>query len=40
MNAAENGLSRGVHFVIGLVVLSVGYTGVVLGVKFLVETVA
>ena len=40
MNAAENGLGRGIHFIIGLVVLSVGYAGVVLGVKFLVETVA
>jgi hypothetical protein len=37
MNAAESGLSSGIHFVVGLAVLSVGYAGLLLAVKFLVD---
>jgi hypothetical protein len=34
---AESGLGRVVHFVIGLTVLSAGYAGVLLAVKFLID---
>jgi hypothetical protein len=37
MNAEK--LVRSVHFTIGLVVLTVGYAGVLMGVKFLVVNV-
>jgi hypothetical protein len=40
MNVMESGLGRGVHFVIGLAVLSVGYAGVLLAVKFLIVAAA
>ena len=36
---AEKGLGRSIHFVVGLVVLTVGYAGVLMGVKFLIGNV-
>jgi hypothetical protein len=36
---AEKGLGSRIHFVVGLVVLTAGYAGVLMGVKFLIGNV-
>lgn len=37
MDVRESSLMRGVHFVVGLTVLSAGYAGVLLALKFLID---